>query len=64
MYIKNLKKFREINNLTQENVAEVLKTTKQQYWRYETGKRELSINNLIKLAEFYNTTTDELLGIK
>lgn len=64
MYIKNLKEFRENKNLTQENIAEVLGMKSQQYYRYEKGKRDLPITCLIKLAEFYQTSTDELLGIK
>ncbi len=64
MYIKNLKEFRKNKNLTQENIAEILETTREQYSRYETGKRDLPINHLITLAEFYEKTTDELLGIK
>lgn len=64
MYIKNLKEFREKNNMTQENVAEALKTTRQQYWRYETGKRDLPISYLPKLAELYKTSTDNILGLK
>lgn len=64
MYIKNLKELRENKNLTQENIAEILGMKRQQYYRYETGKRELPINCLVKLAEFYNTSTDEILGIK
>ena len=64
MYIKNLKEFRENKNLTQENIAEILGMKKQQYYRYETGQRDLPLNHLIKLAQFYNTSTDKILGIK
>lgn len=64
MYIKNLKEFRESKNLTQENIAEVLEMKRPQYSRYETGKRDLPVDCLVKLAEFYNTTTDNLLGLK
>ncbi len=64
MYIKNLKEFRENKNLTQENIAEILGMKRQQYYRYETGKRELPISHLITLAEFYNTSTDQILGIQ
>lgn len=64
MYIKNLKELRENKNLTQNNIAEKLKITQQQYCLYETGKRELPVTCLVKLAEFYNTTTDNILGIE
>lgn len=64
MYIKNLKKFRESENITQKEIAKELNIKQVQYSRYETGKRELPIKHLIKLAEFYNKSTDEILGIK
>lgn len=64
MYIKNLKEFREERELTQKEIANVLEMKQQQYARYETGKRELPVNCLVKLAAFYNTTTDNILGIK
>lgn len=64
MYIKNLKEFRENKKLTQNDIANVLEMKREQYQRYEVGKRELPINCLVKLAEFYNTSTDEILGIK
>lgn len=60
----NLKEFRENKNLTQRNIAETLNISQKQYWTYETGRREIPVTYLIKLAKFYETTTDELLGIK
>ena len=34
-----------------------------QYARYETGKRDLPLDNLIFLATFYKTSTDYILGL-
>ena len=64
MYIENLKKLRKEKELTQNNIAQILKTTQEQYQRYETGKRDLPINHLITLAKFYEKSTDEILGIE
>lgn len=64
MYIKNLKEFRKQRKLTQENIANILEMKQEQYQRYEIGKRDLPIEHLITLAEFYNTSTDNILGIK
>ena len=64
MYIENLKKFRKEKNLTQKNIAEELELNRGTYLRYESGKRDIPTEYLIKLAKFYNKTTDELLGIK
>ena len=63
MYIKRLKELREDKDLKQMNIAVLLNMKQPQYARYETGKREIPIDNLIKLANFYNTSTDYILGI-
>lgn len=34
-----------------------------QYARYETGKRDMPLEYLIKLAEFYNTSVDYILEL-
>lgn len=62
-YLKRLKDLRETHNLKQQNLAEILKITRQQYGLYETGKREIPIHHLKILALFYQTTTDYILEI-
>lgn len=64
MYIEKLKELREKNNLTQRKLAEVLNMPQNQYWNYETGKRDIPVKYLIELADLYKTTTDEILGRK
>lgn len=63
MYIKRLKELREDNDLKQINIAKLLEMKQPQYARYETGARDLPLDCLIKLAKFYNTTTDYILGL-
>ena len=63
MYLKRLRDTREDKDLLQKQVAIILEITKQQYSLYERGKRMIPIDNLTKLAEFYNTSTDYLLGL-
>ena len=63
MYLKRLQDTREDNDLLQKQIAIILEITRQQYSLYESGKRMIPINKLIKLAEFYNTSTDYLLGL-
>lgn len=63
-YTKKLYDLRTDNDLTQEDVARVLKTTKQNYGRYENGQRKLNIEDLITLSKFYHVTTDYLLGLE
>ena len=62
-YLKRLKDIREDKDLLQKQVAAVLKITRQQYGLYENGERSIPIDKLIILANFYETSTDYLLGI-
>ena len=62
-YLKRLYDLRIDNDLRQEDIANILGTTKQTYGRYENGTRKLQIDDLIKLAIFYKVTTDYLLGL-
>lgn len=54
---------REDKDLTQKEISKILNCTQQTYSRYETGEITIDIYNLIKLAKFYNTSTDYLLGL-
>lgn len=58
-----IRDIREDKDLTQKQISQLLNCTQQTYSRYETGEITIDIFNLIKLAEFYNTSTDYLLGI-
>lgn len=62
MNIERLRDLREDKDLLQKDVAKVLKITQNQYWRYETGIRLIPVDKLDKLAEFYDTTIDYLVG--
>ena len=59
-----LKELREENGLTQFDVANILNVKQNTYSQYENGKRQLPIDVLIKLAKFYNATTDYILGLE
>ena len=54
---------REDKDLTQSKLAKLLWCTQQTYSRYESGEITIDIYNLVKLAEFYGTSCDYLLGI-
>jgi transcriptional regulator with XRE-family HTH domain len=49
----NLKNIRESKNLTQTEIAYVLKVTPQQIAKYESGKNRISASNLYKLSRYY-----------
>ncbi len=63
-YIKILRDLREDNDLTQQQVAEILGTSQTMYARYERGANELPIHHLIKLCQLYNVSSDFILGLK
>lgn len=60
---QRIRDLREDNRRTQTEIAELLQTTQQYYSRYETGEKEITVERIIKLAKFYNTSTDYLLGL-
>ena len=62
MNIHRLKDLREDSDLTQSDLAKILKTTQQQYSKYEIGIRLIPIDKLNKLADFYKISTDYILG--
>lgn len=62
--MKNLKDLRKNRNLTQEDLAKELFTNNQSISNWETGLSEPDINTLIRLAKFFNVTTDYLLGLE
>lgn len=53
---------REDRDLFQKDIAEYLNCTQVCYSRYELGMRDIPTDVLIKLAEYYGTSTDYLLG--
>lgn len=58
-----IREIREDKDLTQKQLGQLLNCTQQTYARYESGEITIDIYNLIKLANFYNTSTDYLLGL-
>ena len=58
-----LKDIREDRDITQKEIAEYLHIKQNTYSQYESGKRQLPIEALIALADYYHVTTDYLLGI-
>ena len=61
MYFKRIKDLRIDHDLYQKQIANLLKITRQQYGLYESGKRDIPVDLLIKLADFYNVSIDYML---
>lgn len=58
-----IRDLREDKDLYQKDLAKVLNITQAQYSRIETNENQLSYEGLIKLATFYNTSVDYILGL-
>ena len=59
---ENLKLLREKNKLTQQIVSQHLKITKAVYAKFETGSAEPNLKLMVKMADLYNVSLDELAG--
>ncbi|MBD9106312.1 XRE family transcriptional regulator [bacterium] len=63
MNMNRLKEIREDKDLLQSDIAKILNVSQVAYSYYEIGKRQLPIDLLKKLAIYYQTSTDYLLGL-
>lgn len=62
-FMNNIKNLRLQYGYTQKLMAEKLNIKQNTYSQYETGARQISIDSLISLSKFYNTSTDYILGL-
>ena len=60
---RHLRDLREDRDLNQKTVAQILGMSQTGYSKYETGENDIPTEVLIKLAEFYDTSIDYLLGV-
>ena len=59
---QRIRDLREDHDLTQTQIAQMLGMSQTGYSKYETGENDVPTAILIKLARFYNTSIDYLLG--
>ncbi len=62
VYYPRLKDLRNDKDLMQKEIAHYLGIDQRVYSNYETGKREIPAHFVVLLADFYNTSTDYILG--
>ena len=58
-----IRDMREDNDLTQTQVANYLNCDQSLYSKYEKGKRDVPLHIMVKLALFYHTSVDYLVGL-
>lgn len=59
---RRIRDLREDRDLTQRQLAQMLGMSQTGYSKYETGENDIPTHILIKLADFYNTSIDYMLG--
>jgi transcriptional regulator with XRE-family HTH domain len=60
---RKIKDLREDRDLKQQEVAEYLNIKQNTYSRYEREERSVPIEVLVKLALYYGTSVDYLIGL-
>lgn len=58
-----IRDIREDSDLTQKQIASYLMCDQSLYSKYERGERDVPLHIMIKLAKYYNTSIDYLVGL-
>lgn len=61
-YNERIRAIREDNDMTQQQIADILHVGQRTYSDYESGKTRIPIDSLIILAKFYNLSMDYISG--
>lgn len=62
MKFQRIQDLRKDSDLSQKKIGEILHISQRSYSHYETGSRNIPIEMLIRLADYYDTTIDYLVG--
>lgn len=62
MLYRRIRDLREDRDLTQREMGEILLCSQRVYSDYERGVLDIPTEILIRLADFYNVSTDYILG--
>lgn len=62
MYFQRIRDLREDHDLKQREVADMLGIQQTVYSRYERGFQNIPLEHLLFLADYYNVSTDYILG--
>ena len=60
--LKNLKILRNKNNITQQQLADIISVSQQSINKYENQNIEPDISTLIALADYFDVSVDYLIG--
>ena len=59
---KRLRDLREDKDISQQEIAALLGVAQNTYSQYETNERNIPVELLCRLADYYQTSVDYLLG--
>lgn len=59
----NIRKYRKLNKLTQEKMAELLYVDKQYYAQLERGERNFTIEKIVNACKIFHITVDKIISI-
>ena len=62
-YTNRIRELREDRDMTQTEIAQILKVGQKTYSDYELGKTRIPVDSLITLAKFYNVDMDYICGV-
>ena len=60
--MENLKVLRKQHNLSQQKLADILHISQQSVYKYENDITSPDLETLIKMADFFNTSVDYIIG--
>ena len=63
MHFQRLEDLRVDHDKTQQEIADILYCQREVYRRYEKGTREIPVWAVIQLAQYYQCSTDYILGL-
>ena len=63
MKFQRIQDLRTDADLSQKQISEILHISQRSYSHYETGSRNIPIEMLIRLANYYNTSIDFLMDL-
>lgn len=62
-FSERLRFLRKQNKLTQQELADKVGTNRVNITKWETGRAQPNLENVVKLVKIFETTADYLLGI-
>ncbi len=62
LFSERLKETRQNKKISQKHIANAIEISETQYQNYEYGKKEPTISNFEKIANYFDVSTDYLLG--